>query len=214
MPKSSVLSLAPSLGLKPHKHEATLRIRNSTLSLVGFCLLTYLLPLPDPITSLRVVLSKRPAGNIWLSICAVELTLVALLGLNILQASIALRFPRKPHPVPASPIKGLALSPPSQPKRRKGLSPNTSPQPQKSFSPFASSSFTTSTTYAPSPLSTPSRVLTYTAPSPAASLSSMGASSPSPMVAGYRGRHVGSGVGRALDGSLLQRLAAEDSDSD
>lgn len=54
---------------KPHKNEAILRLRNSTLSLVALVLVTYLLPVPSLWTALNVVRGKGGINLYW-AICA------------------------------------------------------------------------------------------------------------------------------------------------
>ena len=54
---------------KPHKNEAFVRLRNSTLSLVTLLLLTYLLPVPSLWTALNVVRGERDANVLW-AVCA------------------------------------------------------------------------------------------------------------------------------------------------
>ena len=139
-----------------------------------------------------------------------------MLAVNVLQASYALRYPRTPLPPPPSPAKhpkNTPLSPPARQWRLQGLTPTvrdfrftscmsppgdhlcvvqSTPQRQKAFS-----------TYAPSPVSTPSRTLNYTFRStssqPDASFASSTISapgSPASPLAAYRGRHSAS-VGRA-----------------
>ena len=125
-----------------------------------------------------------------------ELAGVVTLIINILQSVYAFKYPRTPVPsTPVSKSNKALVTPSTNPKSKRklgGLSPHTSPQPQRSFS----------SSYASSPLSTPSRTLNYTAPSPSSPYnlsmnssfgSSIGTTSSvagagSPLAA-YRGKH-------------------------
>ena len=129
---------------KPHKNEAFLRLRNSTLCLVTLVLLTYLLPIPSLWTALNVVRGESGVNAFW-AVCAAgtltcradigrhvdmvllsEIALSSLLGLNLLQAALAIRYPRSPlPPLPSSPAK-ILLTPQGQKKRRTILSPAVS----------------------------------------------------------------------------------------
>ncbi|KAI0357873.1 hypothetical protein OH77DRAFT_1422008 [Trametes cingulata] len=198
---------------KPLRSEAIARLRTNVVGLVGFAVLSNLLPVPSFWRAFDVVWQRRQVSAPYYYLCAAELALVAILLLNILQAAYALKYPRVPPPPPPSPAKSAArntpLSPPSRQWRLSGITPNSSPQRQKSFS-----------SYAPSPVSTPSRTINYTIPSSlssppdasfASSISLQG--SPASPLAAYRGRHSAS-VGRAFDGSLLSRLAKDESDEE
>ncbi|KAH9839715.1 uncharacterized protein C8Q71DRAFT_460234 [Rhodofomes roseus] len=209
-------SLSPQLAattildwLKPPRGEALARLRTNGLGLLTLTVLTNLLPLPSPWVAIATVRKNLPVSTFYYGLCALEVLVLAILGLNILQASYALKYPRAqaaPPPPPPSP-KANHASP--RKWHLSNLSPNPSPQRQKSFN------------YAPSPASTPSRTLNYTIP-PSAALgydtsftSSIGSvpGSPASPLAGYRGRH-SVASGRAFDGSLLVRLAHENSDED
>jgi len=54
---------------KPHKNEAFVRLRNSTLCLVTLVLLTYLLPIPSLWTALNVVRGEGDVNVFW-AVCA------------------------------------------------------------------------------------------------------------------------------------------------
>lgn len=54
---------------KPHKNEASVRLRNSSLSLATLVLLTYLLPIPSLWTALNVVRGERDVNVFW-AVCA------------------------------------------------------------------------------------------------------------------------------------------------
>ncbi|KAI0705599.1 hypothetical protein C8Q76DRAFT_566564, partial [Earliella scabrosa] len=197
---------------KPMRNEAIARLRTNSVGLVGLAILSNLLPLPSPWRAFDVVWHGRSTNAPHYYLCAVELLMFGVLAFNVLQAAYALKYPRAPLPLPPTPAKsskGTPLSPPARQWRLQGLTPTSSPQRQKAFS-----------TYAPSPVSTPSRTINYTIPntmvSPDASFASSVVSvpgSPASPLAAYRGRHSAS-VGRAFDGSLLSRLAKEESDDD
>ncbi|KAL4061919.1 hypothetical protein V8B97DRAFT_2069823 [Scleroderma yunnanense] len=194
--------------VKPYKNEAVIRLRNSTVSLVTLTVITYLLPVPSLWTALNIVRGSHDKGFLW-GICATELALSALLALNLIQAAYALKYPRRSlPPLPSSPAKGL-ITPQSQKKRRTILSPGTSPQPQRS-----------SSLYASSPISTPSRTLYYSMPStPSPFNVSIGSSTtslpptPSPSLSAYQARHA-SATGQSFDGLTLSQLADDDGDDD
>ncbi|KAF9819320.1 hypothetical protein IEO21_02208 [Rhodonia placenta] len=197
--------------LKPSRGEAMARLRTNGLSLLTAVVLTHLLPVPSPWTAISVLRERIPASGVYYLLCSVEVLLLAVLSINILQATYALKYPHAtvvPPPRP-SPAKTVGASSPQRQWRLKGLSPDSTPQRQKSFS------------YAASPVSTPSRTLNYTippsAPSPFDSSfsSSVGSvpGSPSSPLAAYRGRH-STVAGRAFDGSLLSRLARAASSSE
>ncbi|KAI0634005.1 hypothetical protein C8Q77DRAFT_1109116 [Trametes polyzona] len=196
---------------KPLRSEAIARLRTNTVGLVGLGILSNLLPIPTLWRAFDVVWRQRYASASYYYFCVAELALFATLLLNILQASYALKYPRAPPPPPPSPAKQSSNTPLSPPRqwRLSSATPSSSPQRQKAFS-----------SYAPSPVSTPSRTINYTIPasvsSPpdasfASSISLPG--SPASPLAAYRGRHSTS-VGRAFDGSLLSRLAKDDSDEE
>jgi hypothetical protein len=130
---------------KPHKNEAFVRLRNSTLCLVTLVLFTYLLPVPSLWTALNVVRGEGGVGVFW-AVCAAgmptcqldmefdtdwfsflsEVSLSGLLALNLIQAAVAIQYPRTPlPPLPSSPAKSL-LTPQGQKKRRTILSPGVS----------------------------------------------------------------------------------------
>ncbi|KAH7881963.1 hypothetical protein F5I97DRAFT_459867 [Phlebopus sp. FC_14] len=207
-PSAALFTSKPSGRLvdfsKPHKNEAMLRLRNTTLSLVVLIVLTNLLPVPSLWTAVKVVRGNEDRGTLW-TICAAELLTLALLALNIVQSAIAIKYPRKPlPPIPVSPAKNL-VTPQSQKTRRKLLSPTTSPQAQRSFT----------SSYVSSPVSTPSRTLHYSMPSTPSpfgvSLNSSTGSlppTPSPSLAAYYGRHTPS-TGHPFNGSTLSQLASD-----
>ncbi|CDO71520.1 hypothetical protein BN946_scf184910.g19 [Trametes cinnabarina] len=197
---------------KPIRSEAIARLRTNSVGLVGLVIFTNLLPVPSLWTAFDVIWHSKPTTAPYYYLCAVELGLLALLVFNVLQAGYALKYPRAPLPPPPSSAKAAKSTPLSPPAARQwrlsGISPQASPQRQKAFS-----------SYAPSPVSTPSRTINYTIPSsvsspPDASFASSVSvpGSPASPLAAYRGRHSTS-VGRAFDGSLLSRLA-RDEDSD
>ncbi|TBU41478.1 hypothetical protein BD309DRAFT_1002434 [Dichomitus squalens] len=198
---------------KPLRSEAIARLRTNSVGLAGLAILSHLLPVPSPWRAFHTVWGRNVGSGPYYYICAAELLVVGVFALNILQAAYALNYPRAPLPPPPSPAKppkNTPWSPPTRQWRLQGLTPSPSPQRQKAFS-----------SYAPSPVSTPSRTINYTIPGSAMSppdasfLSSVSSVPPSPSspLAAYRGRHSAS-VGRAFDGSLLSRLAKDDSDDD
>ncbi|EPT01150.1 hypothetical protein FOMPIDRAFT_1049125 [Fomitopsis schrenkii] len=197
--------------LKPSRGEAIARLRTNALGLLTITIITNLLPLPSPWTAVATVRGRAPVNTLYYGLCALEVFALALLAMNILQASYALKYPRAQIPPPAPPPSPAKASPASQRKwHLNSITPTSSPQRQKSF------------TYAPSPASTPSRTLNYSIPASATPLfdssfaSSVGSvpGSPSSPLAAYRGRHK-MASGRALDGSLLGRLAqAADDDEE
>ncbi|KIK95492.1 hypothetical protein PAXRUDRAFT_378968 [Paxillus rubicundulus Ve08.2h10] len=188
---------------KPYKNEAVLRLRNTTMSLLALILLTHLLPVPSLWTAFNVVRGGSDVGAVW-AVCAAELSLSGLLGLNLIQAAVAIRYPRSPLPPPFTPPAKGITTPQGQKKRRTILSPGTSPQAQRSFTP----------SYVPSPASTPSRTLHYSMPStPSPFGVSLGSSAsmpstPSPSLAAYHGRHPPS-LGQPFNASTLSRLTGD-----
>ncbi|KAI6041845.1 hypothetical protein EDC04DRAFT_2664402 [Pisolithus marmoratus] len=192
--------------IKPYKHEALIRLRNSTVSLVALVVTTHVLPLPSLWTAVNVVRDHEQGdtGILW-GVCATELVFLALLTLNIAQAAYALRYPRKPHPTPIPSAKALQVTPQSRKKRQSILSPEASTGPRAPQR--------TSSLYTSSPLSTPSRTLYYSMPSTPSpfgvSLTSSTSSmppTPSPSLGAYHARHGGS-AGEPFDGLTLSRLA-------
>ncbi|KAI0057379.1 hypothetical protein BV25DRAFT_1994987 [Artomyces pyxidatus] len=202
--------------LKPRYHEAVFRLKQSVVALLALITLTHLLPLPTLYSSAWKFYRSSFRSGWEKGVASVELFLLAVLLVNILQASYAIRSPRAPFPPLASPArplnapKGLHMSPPTPSWRNKahGLSPNTTPQRQLPFSASVSSD--------PRNLAH-SYSLSFPTPSPDASFNSTMSLPPSPSpsspLAAYRGRR-GVGTGRALDGSLLARLSQVDSDDD
>ncbi|KAH9941972.1 hypothetical protein B0H21DRAFT_541805 [Amylocystis lapponica] len=193
---------------KPSPHEALARLRSNSLGLLTLTILTNLLPLPSPWDAISA-LRRNTTSTPYYILCALEVLVLALLALNVLQASYAIKYPRVSHsPHPPTPAKPSPMATPVRQWRLNGLSPNSSPQRQKSFS------------YVPSPVSTPSRTLNYTIPptttTPDASFASSAPSvpaTPASPLAAYRGRH-STHIGRAFDGSLLNRLTHEVSDDE
>ncbi|KAF8959388.1 hypothetical protein BDZ97DRAFT_1837791 [Flammula alnicola] len=218
--------------LKPHKAEAVQRLRFNALCLVTTLILSYLLPIPSVPSASRRILKFTYHETwstewFWEWFCIAEISIVLLVGCNILEAAYAIKYPRAPLPPVTSPAKPkIPTASLATPKRAfKVLSPHTSPQPQKpfAFSPSASTSLTSasislsssSAPYAQSPVSTPSRVLHYTVPPSSstntqASSTSEFLSTPSPVISAYRGKHSSSDVGRALDGSYLSRIIPDE----
>ncbi|KAJ3525748.1 hypothetical protein NM688_g8358 [Phlebia brevispora] len=212
--------MTPTNFLKPRHSEAIARIRTNGLGMVAALITTILLPLPSPWTAFRVAWASangdvnRSAGTLWYGLCVAELLIFAVLSFNIMQAVYAIKYPPAALPPPPSLAKAKAVaSTPNLSKSQRRLSgiSTISPQTQKSFS----SSTSTSSLYASSPLSTPSRIVHYSTPLDTSLLSSTGSPSPilnSPLAA-YRGRHRTS-VGRAFDGDLLNRLTQSTQEDD
>ncbi|KJA18176.1 hypothetical protein HYPSUDRAFT_145387 [Hypholoma sublateritium FD-334 SS-4] len=227
-PKPSSLLSTITNNLKPHKAEAIQRIRFNTLCLVATLILSYLLPAPSLLVASRTVFrgTNHQTWSVewfkqWFAFG--EVSLVALLGYNIVEAAFAIKYPRAPLAPIASPAKPRTqASSLATPKRAfKILSPHTTPQAQKpfAFSPSASTSLGSSVPYAQSPISTPSRVLHYSAlPSSSTTTQSSSTSdflaTPSPVISAYRGKHISAEIGRALDGSYLSRIMQDDTTDD
>jgi len=207
------------------RNEAALRLRNSIVAFIVLLVLTHLSPLPSLWASTWLVwesvtmTKKADIGCTWWSICIAQGIACSALLLTILQASFALKYPRKPHPPLATPSKSLHATPASTSQKQlkfKTMSPHTRSQKQKIF-PLSSS-------YTSSPVSTPTRTLNYTLPSTispfstslSSSISTSVPASPSPLLssplAAYRGKHA-QPIGYALNGSYLGKVASDD-DSD
>ncbi|KAJ7274306.1 hypothetical protein B0H12DRAFT_1088068 [Mycena haematopus] len=205
---------------KLHRADALLRIRRNVFALLLLVALSTLVPrIPALPTALAVALAGRryrwgTSDWIYTWFCILEVGAVSLLCLNILQAVYAVNYPRAPPPPSPSPAKSKAihLTTPT-PKRSFRLSPNSSPQLQKSFSFGASGSAlqsSSSSTYPSSPLSTPSRVLSYSLP-PSSSTSTFLSSTssintPSPILSTYLGKHAGEYTARPFDGAFLAEI--------
>ncbi|TCD68032.1 hypothetical protein EIP91_011643 [Steccherinum ochraceum] len=160
-------------------------------------------------------LQRVASQNAWMS------RALGVMGVNVLQASYALQYPppTQPQMTAGTPVKKAFMPPPQSPPnstpRRLGLSTSASPQPQKSFG----------SSYAASPLSTPSRTLNYSIPASASSAfdSSLNSStmslpnSPSPVLnsplAAYRGKH-SNYVAQSFSGDLFSRMTARADDDD
>ncbi|KAI0792198.1 hypothetical protein C8Q75DRAFT_624480 [Abortiporus biennis] len=199
---------------KPRPSEAIARLRSNGLATLTALIVVYLTPLPSPWVAFHIISTKADVSSFWWLLCVLELLVFGVLGFNMLQASYALQYPpvsqpllsapntpAKPKPTPKSPAV-------ASPRRLKGFTPVTSPQAQKAFS----------TSYASSPVSTPSRTLNYTIPPSAnctfdSSFNSSTMSLPNSPLAAYRGKHSTS-VGRPITGDLLSRLGNNDSDED
>ncbi|KAI0290577.1 hypothetical protein BC826DRAFT_1026106, partial [Russula brevipes] len=221
--------------LKPRYHEAVFRLRKSFIALLALLTLTHLLPIPTLYASAWKFYRDSFQSSWEKGVAIAELSLLCLLLANLLQAAIAIRSPPAPYPPLPSPSKPLSpasrarskdhktgSTPPSWRSKPGVLSPNTTPQRQLAFSTSAGPG---SVGTGPGSASDPrglaqSYKLAFTSPSPDLFLgSSTGSLPPSPSpsqaaspLAAYRGRRAP--TGRALDGSLLARLAQGDSDSD
>ncbi|KAF8888099.1 hypothetical protein BD779DRAFT_1785955 [Infundibulicybe gibba] len=221
--------LAISNHFRPHRAEALQRIRTNAFCFLVILVVSNLLPLPSLQAALRNMffttqLERWSSDWFFRWFCLFEVAIVSILGFNILEGVVAIRYPRAPLPPLASPARSkLIHKSPAQPQRaRSVLSPNSSPQPQKPFSYSQSMSALSASggKYPASPLSTPSRTIQYTIPpsTPNTSISSLAGagylSTPSPIVSAYRGKHPSGSLGRSLDGAYLGRLAVDDSDED
>ncbi|KAI9507149.1 hypothetical protein F5148DRAFT_1207698 [Russula earlei] len=225
--------------LKPRYHEAVFRLKNSTLALIALVTATHLLPLPTPHAFCMESLPRLISNHHGKGVSLLQLSLFCLLLVNILQSAFAIRSPPTPYPPLPSPSKRPSpahhskgqhehrATPPSWRTKSagSGLSPNTTPQRQLAFSTSAGGGSIGGASASAGSASDPrglarSYALAFDSPLHDLSLgSSTGSlpSSPSPAqaslpLAAYRGRRAP--TGRALDGSLLARLAEGDSDSD
>ncbi|THH05061.1 hypothetical protein EW145_g5071 [Phellinidium pouzarii] len=201
--------------LKPRRGVAIARLKNNGFAMIVALLVTQLFPLvPSPLTSLWMAITGGRDMDSWTRwLCWIELALFSVMSANILQAYIGIRYP----PPPCKPIES--------PSKRTQLRSPPPPRPLKTFTPTSSQRRTHfSSTYLPSPLSTPSRIINYkspfttSSPSPSpffGSLNSSTLSSSSPLMSSplaYRGRQSYSQSVRSLDGSLLNQLDADDDD--
>ncbi|KAH8104117.1 hypothetical protein BXZ70DRAFT_685073 [Cristinia sonorae] len=206
--------------LKPRRSEAIARIRSNAFGLIALLISTLLSPLPNLWTAFRVVSTHADVGAFWWFLCATECLALGVMGVNILQASYALQYPPTQHPVMSAPTPTKSAFAPQSPQnatpRRLGLlSSTSSPQPQKAFN----------SSYAASPVSTPSRTLNYSIPHSNSSpfdlsLNSSTASvpsSPSPILssplAAYRGKH-SNYVAQSFNGDLFSRMTRGNDDDD
>jgi len=206
--------------LKPRRSEAITRIRSNGFGLVIALIVTVLLPFPKPWVAFQVVSAHEDVGAFYWSLCAAECFILGVMGVNILQASYALQYPPTPHPPMSASTPAKAPFSPQSPQastpRRLGLlSASSSPQPQKAFS----------SSYAASPISTPSRTLKYSIPHSASSPFDMSLNSsttslpnsPSPILnsplAAYRGKH-SNYVAQSFNGDLFNRMTRVEDDDD
>ncbi|ESK89355.1 hypothetical protein Moror_16198 [Moniliophthora roreri MCA 2997] len=231
---------------RPLRAEAVVRVRVNILCLLTICLATYLLPVPSIPSSIRVVMKENynnhdgtggPTDWWWRGISLLEVAITTICSYNILEGLYAIKYPRAPLPPSnTSPTKkkpGLVMSPSPAKRPLSIMSPNINPS--KVFaSPSNSKSLSLSTSrslaqslagstpgkYAPSPLTTPSRVVRYSMPpQPSSTVSAAtNASStstmpptPSPIVSAYRGKQYStSSSGRPIDGLYLSHLHKEE----
>ncbi|KAJ4473988.1 hypothetical protein C8J55DRAFT_518632 [Lentinula edodes] len=233
---------------RPHRGEAVVRLRSNAFGLISVFISTWLLPVPSVTSAMRMILSESNSQNDFLVvngsewnfrkvICVLELTIVAMLAYNILEAFYALKYPRKPlAPSLLSPAKKSnplgVISPESAKKPFRILSPNSTPTSRsKIFSPSQSLALSQSRSsqYPPSPASSPSRVIRYSMPPKGsstdggvnASISSSTSTippTPSPsasLASAYRGKHAsGFHGGRPMDGLFLSQMASGGDDDD
>ncbi|KAI0277480.1 hypothetical protein BGY98DRAFT_619211 [Russula aff. rugulosa BPL654] len=229
--------------LKPRYHEAVYRLKNSLIALIALFTLTHLLPLPTPYASAWNFYRDSFQSSWEKSVAIAELFVSCLLLANIFQSTIAIRSPPAPYPPLPSPSKSLSprskggqqqpralMTPPTWRGKSGGLSPKITPQRQLAFSTTTPAGSNNPVSASAGSASDPrglaqSYKLTFanhhSSPPDISISSSTGSSSlppsPSPAqatspLAAYRGRRAP--TGRALDGSLLARLAQVDSDSD
>ncbi|KAJ3986407.1 hypothetical protein F5890DRAFT_1503712 [Lentinula detonsa] len=227
---------------RPHRGEAVVRLRSNAFGLVSVFISTWLLPVPSVVSAMRMLLSGNNArtgflagnGSEWnvrKAVCLLELTIVAMLIYNVLEALYALQYPRKPLPPsglsPAKKSNPLGIfSPESAKKPFRILSPNSTPTSASKFQFFSPSqtlalSESRSSQYPPSPVSSPSRVIRYSMPPKGGSseggvnasiLSSTSTIPPTPspsstLASAYRGKHSSSfHGGRPMDGLFLSQI--------
>ncbi|KAJ3772785.1 hypothetical protein FB446DRAFT_788385 [Lentinula raphanica] len=184
-----------------------------------------------------VIPQRVRAHPICLTSFSIELAIAALLTYNILEATYALQYPRKPFPPSAlSPAKksnplGI-FSPESAKKPFRILSANSTPTSASKYKPFTPGrsvalSESKNSHYPLSPASSPSRVIQYSMPSKAgssgvnASISSSTSTippTPSPsstLATAYRGKHAsGFHGGRPMDGLYLSQMTLSGDDED
>ncbi|KAF8489980.1 hypothetical protein F5888DRAFT_1808409 [Russula emetica] len=230
--------------LKPRYHEAVYRLKNSLIALIALFTLTHLLPLPTPYASAWNFYrdSFQSSWEKSLAIAGAILPYKFALPPLLTQdhdATIAIRSPPAPYPSFPSPSKSLSphskggqqqqhrttMTPPAWRGKSGGLSPKTTPQRQLAFStttPAGSNSAGGASdprglaqsyklTFANHHTSSPDISISSSTGSSSLPPSPSPAQATSPLAA-YRGRRAP--TGRALDGSLLARLAQGDSDSD
>ncbi|KAK7033543.1 hypothetical protein VNI00_012767 [Paramarasmius palmivorus] len=206
---------------RPLKAEALVRVRVNVLCLLTLCLATYLFPIPSIPSSIRAVLSEG-GWKLGKIVELLEVAITSICAYNILEGLYAIKYPRAPPPPSnASPMKkkpGLVMSPSPAKRPLSIISPNTTPNklfPSPSLSTSLSHSLSTSK-YAQSPLTTPSRVMKYSMPLPSSTTTNASSTStmpptPSPIVSAYRGKQRSSGSsGRPIDGLYLSQMHKEE----
>ncbi|PAV19309.1 hypothetical protein PNOK_0424300 [Pyrrhoderma noxium] len=203
--------------LKPRRSVAIARLRHNGFALAVALIFTQLAPVvPSPLSCLFMVLvDDRGLTKAEAWMCRIELALFSILSLNILQAYLGLRYPPPPcDPLETPAKKNQARNPPTPRPLSKVFTPIT---------PFKNASLASSYANAPSPVSSPSRIINYKSPL----FSSTSTSSPfqtslnssthstssfmsSPLA--YRARQSLSQSARPLSGSFLGKLETEDDD--
>ncbi|KAE9390569.1 hypothetical protein BT96DRAFT_889206 [Gymnopus androsaceus JB14] len=234
---------------RPHRGEALVRLRSNAFGLISIFISTWILPIPSIITAIRIFSSgnddssgmdggaPRDEWSVRKVICVLELGLVTVLAYNILEASYALKYPRKPLPPSnVSPVKKPGpqgvFSPGSAKKPFSIISPSATPTSKSKIFPYSPgqslASLSQSTQYPASPMSSPSHIIRYSMPGrPSegtinASISSSTSTmppTPSPsrtLASAYRGKHASSfNGGRPVDGNFLTQMASsEDEDEE
>ncbi|KAJ3826198.1 hypothetical protein F5880DRAFT_1610437 [Lentinula raphanica] len=228
---------------RPHRGEAVVRLRSNAFGLFSLLISTWLLPVPSVVLAIRILLSGNHARTEFLdgNESEWELAIAALLTYNILEATYALQYPRKPFPPSAlSPAKksnplGI-FSPESAKKPFRILSANSTPTSASKYKPFTPGrsvalSESKNSHYPLSPASSPSRVIQYSMPSKSgssgvnASISSSTSTippTPSPsstLATAYRGKHAsgfhgGRKTNGPMDGLYLSQMTLSGDDED
>jgi hypothetical protein len=139
-PVQDVLRVPAALSdyVKPAPSDARVRLRNNALVLGALWTTTTLLPTPSPARALLVVALRRDVSDVvWvlsiLGMCLACLTrssftgiceevlMLAVLSLNMAQATFALRYPIKLPPASSMPSAALKRSPAPSPISRRLL---------------------------------------------------------------------------------------------
>ncbi|KAF8526487.1 hypothetical protein JB92DRAFT_2872154 [Gautieria morchelliformis] len=189
--------------LRVPRDAALVMLRNNILSLAGLLLFNWFFPIYSGLKALVLPTSWTETFS------KIELGVLTMtFGTNILVSVVSLRYPRASYPplrIPSKPV--VNVTPVRRPVKGLGTSPVARPSP-KSY---------TSSGYASTPLSTPSRLFNYSIPSSAgsplnqsgtSSLSTSSSYNNSPLAA-YMGRHTVR-TGRPIDPQLLDSLTGDD----
>ncbi|KAH8111766.1 hypothetical protein DFH11DRAFT_576752 [Phellopilus nigrolimitatus] len=200
--------------LKPRRGAAIAKLKNNGFAMLVALLVTQLSPItPSPLTCLWMLVSggKGMSSGLRL-VCWIELAIFAFLSANIFQGYIGLKYPPPPCEPLGSPAKRAQLHSPPAARPLKTFTPVSTPLKASSFA----------SSYAPSPVSTPSRIINYKSPLPSSTSTSpfynslnsstLSASSLMSSPLAYRARQSQPQPVRSLDGSLLSRLETDDDD--